>query len=439
MTAPTVRTLAAVDSGARWLRPSGPSRAARGIDGALIVVVALVGLGGQVAARTRPGVEAAPITAVFAVLAIAVGGVLWWRRTRPLAAIGAVVAIAIVGGAVHDPGLYTVQLALAIAILVYGAASWSAHRRAVAVVVAGLALLFTITAIRGGVVVGAAFALVLFGLPFAAGYAARVRRSYLEEVERRLHEAERDRDEQARRAVADERNRIARELHDVVAHHVSLIGVQAGAARTALDRSGDRAPDRTRAALAAIETSSRTAVGEMRRLLDVLAPRPDDAAARVPQPGLADLDALVERVEAAGYDVGLIVAGDCARVPELVGLAAYRIAEEALTNVTRHSRARVARVDVTIDAHALVVCVRDPGPARCDGAVRGDRRDAGSARDLGPMHGDGPVRGDSRDAGSGRGLVGMRERAALFGGHVVAGPAPEGGFAVVASLPLAAR
>jgi signal transduction histidine kinase len=222
-------------------------------------------------------------------------------------------------------------------------------------------------------------------------------------VEERLLAAEADREERARRAVADERARIARELHDVVAHHVSLIGVQAGAARTTLDRDGEA----TRRALSGIEASSREAVREMRRLLEVL--DGDGSTPLTAPPGPAEFDALAAGFAAAGLGVRCTRTGDPDGLGDLHALTLYRIAEEALTNVTRHSQARTCTLSLHVDERAARVVVRDPGPS----------------------HRRAPV----PPPGAGRGLAGMRERVALFGGTLEAGPAAGAGFLVDATLP----
>jgi signal transduction histidine kinase len=231
-----------------------------------------------------------------------------------------------------------------------------------------------------------------------------VRAAYLAEVEQRLADAERERTERAEAAVGAERARIARELHDVVAHHVSLIGVQAGAARATLDRS----PERARAALSSIEQSSREAVHEMHRLLHVLRPvggeAPGSGAQLSPQPTLPDLPATAARWSQAGLEVSLQLTGPIDAVDPARSTCAYRIAEEALTNVSRHSSATAASVTVTV-GDQVTVDVLDPGPARV-----------------------------TTSPGSGRGLVGMRERAAIFGGTVSAGQDGTG-FRVTARLP----
>jgi signal transduction histidine kinase len=211
---------------------------------------------------------------------------------------------------------------------------------------------------------------------------------------------------EARRAVAEERARIARELHDVVAHNVSLMVVQAVAA----DDVFDTRPDQSREALRAIEASGRAALAELRRLLDTV--RPDAGRdANDPQPGLEQLDTLVASVRAAGLDVAVRYEsppGPPVDVPAGVDLSAYRIVQEALTNTLRHARATRAAVTVRYTSAAVEVEVTDDG--------------------SGPGHA----------TESGRGLVGMRERVALLGGTLEVGAAARGGFRVSAALPLGA-
>ena len=238
-------------------------------------------------------------------------------------------------------------------------------------------------------------------LPPVVGYAVRTRRLYVEEVEARLESAELRREDRARQAVLSERNRIARELHDVVAHHVSLMGVRAGAARTSLASD----PAAAEEALLAIEDSSRQAVAELRELLGALRDG-DDLAELGPQPGLRELDELVAGYSTAGLDVRLAVDGDTAAIDPLNGLTVYRVVEEALTNVTRHSDADRADVTVGIDDATLRVRVVDPGPARGAPAV----------------------------SGTGSGLIGMRERVLLTGGSIHTGPIDEG-FEISVEIP----
>jgi signal transduction histidine kinase len=218
----------------------------------------------------------------------------------------------------------------------------------------------------------------------------------MRELEARAERLEREREENVRRAAAEEQARIARELHDVLAHNVSVMVVQAAAA----DDVFESQPDRAREALRAIERTGRAALTELRRLLGAV--RTTELA---PQPGLAGLDVLVEGVRAAGLSVTLQVEGELDDLPAGLDLSAYRIVQEALTNTMKHAGASVAEVRVRRTPDGVELEVVD------DGA--------------------GPV-----GNGHGRGLIGMRERASLVGGEVEAGPQPGGGFRVKATLPL---
>ncbi|MFF2657285.1 sensor histidine kinase [Kitasatospora sp. NPDC058032] len=207
----------------------------------------------------------------------------------------------------------------------------------------------------------------------------------------------------ARRTVVEERLRIARELHDVVAHSMSIIAVQAGVGHHVIASRPDKAAE----ALAAIESTSRAALHELRSLLGVL--RDGEPAEMVPG-GLADLDVLVGQTRRAAVEVELTVVGELDGLPPGVDAAAYRIVQEALTNVVKHARTDRARLELRRTADQLSVLVRDEG-CGCP---------AGTARD-------------------GHGLVGIRERAALYGGEAEAGPLPGGGFRVLVRLPIAGR
>jgi signal transduction histidine kinase len=242
----------------------------------------------------------------------------------------------------------------------------------------------------------------LFCALWSLGAALGAGRRRARELLQRTVELEREREENARRAVFDERVRIARELHDVVAHHVSMMGVQAGAARVVLDRD----PVKTRQALASIETSSRQAVVELHRLLGFLrqAGDPDDLA---PQPGLGQLHELAAGMNGPELTVDVRVEGEQRLIAPTVEVSAYRIVQEALTNTLKHAGA--SRVDVHLRywPDELEIEVVDDGHAN----------------------------GAASSAAGGLGLIGMRERAALHGGQLVAGPAPAGGFAVRVRLP----
>ncbi|MEN9643995.1 MAG: hypothetical protein RL238_664 [Actinomycetota bacterium] len=375
-------------------------RLRRGADAAIVVGVTAVGWAGMAAARTATDADAAPLTVLSAVVAAVATLPVLWRRRWPLGMLGAALVLVVLAGAIVEPGLFGAQIAALGVVLLFAVGAWSERRWVAATVVLALLVLAAVSAVHDGGAVAAstAFAFALVALPAVLGYAARTRRQYLAEVEARLAAAERDRDERARVAVVEERQRIARELHDVVAHHVSLIGVQAGAARSWLTV----APDRAAAALSAIEESSRSAVGEMRQLLDVLSPRNGLVP---PQPDLTAVPVLVGHWRASGVHVEAQFIGDPGRVAPTVSACAYRIVEEALTNVERHSAAWSATVRVEID-ESVRVEVTDPGPPR-------------------------PA---SDDRGTGRGLAGMRERVELCGGALEAGRVADGSFRVVATM-----
>jgi len=230
----------------------------------------------------------------------------------------------------------------------------------------------------------------------AAGEGLRIRRV-------RAEETARAREEEARRRAGEERLRIARELHDVLAHNISLISVQAGVALHLMDEQ----PDQARSALTAIKSASKDALGELRSVLDVLrAGEVDEGAPRAPTAGLDELDRLVSGATAAGIDVRVVTSGTPRRLPPSVDLAAFRIVQEALTNVTRHAGQATATVSLTYGDRGLTVQVDDDGQG-------------------GPGNG----------AGAGNGIRGMQERARALGGQLEAGPKPNGGFRVTASLP----
>jgi signal transduction histidine kinase len=226
-------------------------------------------------------------------------------------------------------------------------------------------------------------------------------------------EAERMHREEAARRASEERLQIAQELHDVLAHNISLISVQAGVGLHLLDER----PEQARAALAAIKDASREALGELRSVLDVLR-RDDDAAPRVPAPALTtDLTTLVTRANTAGVEVGVETTGERRPLAPGVDRAAFRIAQEALTNVTRHAGGAHARVLVAYHDEALTLEIVDDGGAATAGAHGGAANGGGTA-------------------GTGNGITGMRERATALGGSLDAGYRPGGGFFVRARLPL---
>jgi signal transduction histidine kinase len=294
-----------------------------------------------------------------------------------------------------DTGLLSVMLAF----WVMGACNQG--QQAVAGLGLGLAMLAVVAHEDVRVSYGeAAQAAVLGSLTWLAALLLAGRARRIAHAEQRAARLEQNQEERARAAVADERARIARELHDVIAHSVSVMTVQAGAARLLL--SGD--PQRAVPPLLAVEETGRQALAEMRRLLGILRADADEPVL-APQPGLADVPRLAAAVREAGLPVELAVQGTHRPLPAGVELAAYRILQEALTNAIKHAGAARAQVTVRYAAEAVLLEVRDDGQA-------------------------------AYVDGQGHGLIGMRERAALYGGELAAGPLPTGGFAVRARLPI---
>jgi signal transduction histidine kinase len=243
-----------------------------------------------------------------------------------------------------------------------------------------------------------------YGLAWLIGDNLRVRRAYTRQLENRAAELEVEREEKAAQAVTEERARIARELHDIVAHYVSVMVVQAAGAR----RIADKDPVEARKALEAVESAGRTALAEMRRMLEIL--RTDDPGMG-PQPGLGEIDRLIQHVRDAGLPVTYSVEGEACCLPVGMDLAAYRIVQEALTNTVKHGGKAAARVTVRYTEETLEIEVVDDG--------------RGAAAPL-----------LSAAEGGGHGLIGMRERVGLFGGELHTGPILTGGYRVFARLPI---
>jgi signal transduction histidine kinase len=329
------------------------------------------------------------------------------RRLFPLAVLATTVASGLAFAAL---GLPPVFLGLAILVAVYSVAAygdrWVSLSGLAAAVVGSAAIQLTPgkfqwpTPVSNALVIGAAWLL---------GHFAHNYRAHAARLEERTAELEQAREELARRAVTEERLRLARELHDVVAHGMSVIAVQSGVGAHVADTQ----PQEAAKALAAIEVTSRAALTELRRLLGVLREDSQPQGDLTPVPGLGDLEGLLAEVAKAGLGVRLRVEGTPSPLPAGVDLSAYRIVQEALTNVVKHAGPARAQVVVGYHDHDVTLEVTDDGSG------------------VGAPTGDGRAR-------VGHGLIGMRERVAAFGGDLEVGPQPDGGFRVAARLPVAA-
>ncbi|GAB2838637.1 sensor histidine kinase [Actinocorallia aurea] len=350
----------------------------------------------------EPGIFA---YAVFVTLTGAVA----FRQRFPIG----VLAVTLAGGILlHTADQKPSGDIVALLLAVYTVA---AHRPLARSALAGGAALaisavLTVTADPSPNAISLALFLALLSAVWWAGRSTRLRRSYLAELEDRAARLEKARFADARAARVEERSRIARELHDVVAHHVSVMTVQAGAARRIIDRD----PDLARESIATIEQVGRTALSEMRRIVGVLRTERDAAppgSELSPQPGVEDLSGLIEQVRETGLNVDLDVTGDARRLSAGVDLAAYRLIQEALTNSLKHAGPHArAWVNLRYRDRDLLVEISDDGRGVIDSAA----------------------------GGSGHGLVGMRERVALYGGELRIGPRTGGGFQVRATFPLEA-
>ena len=342
----------------------------------------------------------APALALGALFALAMA----WRRVAPLAALGATAAAALALGLTGTPPQDLASTAVVVAFVAFAIGGHLRRRRAWAGLGGVLALILAVTPLgEDQTVSDVIFPLVLFSGCWALGRIVRSRARLTTELTARTEQLERERVERERDAVARERVRIARELHDVVAHSVSVMVVQAGAARSVLARD----PDASVTALGAVEATGREALSEMRRLLGILRPDGEDVD-HSPQPSLDRLGALIARSRDAGLDVQLSVEGETGPLAPGVDLTAFRLVQEGLTNALKYGGRGRARVVLRWSAEVLEVEVAN----RVDGAGHS-------------VHG---------LVGGGQGLVGMRERVALCGGELRAGPIGRG-FVVRARLP----
>ncbi|MEU0935478.1 sensor histidine kinase [Embleya sp. NPDC005971] len=372
---------------------------------AMIVLPLLLTSAGQVYDDNAPGGFTRCGHSILVVL-YCLGATL--RRARRRAAF-ALVALGCAGQLVMTSGMTVASFA--VPMVLYVAAKSGTRRQSRIALVCVFAVPVTFYCVRRGssldlnvreAVFVYSFLTITLGIAWVLGDSMRTRRAYYAELEERAARLEFERDQQAQIAAAAERSRIARELHDVVAHNVSVIVVQADGASRAIDNS----PDKAREALDTIARTGREALVEMRRLLGVLRAQ-SETEALVPQPSLRHLDDLVGQVARAGLSVGLVVEGVPIDPSRTVASTAYRIIQEALTNTRKHAgSAATAEVLVRYREDALEVRIRDDG--------RGAQ-----------------APGD----GMGHGLIGMRERVAMHDGRLHIGPGPDGGWTVHVVLP----
>lgn len=329
-----------------------------------------------------------------------------WRRRWPLLPLAAGLGIIELSNVAAPQLAETAAFLFGVVITFYSAGAYSDGRTTIAAAVL-VAVAIPAAAIEPGspvLISDIGFFVMFFGGPFVAGRVMRRRRASERALAGRAEAAQRDAEERARAAVAEERARIARELHDVVAHSVSVMLLQARGARRVLGEDQEPA----REALGTIERSGRQALDEMRRMLSVLRLDGEEASLS-PQPSLRRVDELADSVRAAGLPVKVTVEGDIGDLPPGLDVSAYRIVQEGLTNALKHA-----------------------GPAEVRVAIRRRGEDGGELEIE--VVDDGAGTADPN--GAGHGLVGMRERVAIYGGHLEAGREPGGGFALRARLPL---
>jgi signal transduction histidine kinase len=363
----------------------------------LLVVVAAVESTLETALRPGP----VPWFAVLAVALVVLS--LLGRRRFPFAAPAAlwlvVAALSFVDGGVVTQPAGVFLAGMAAAFLLGNVSDTLKARLGLAVVLGGAAIVvYNLPDRAAGEFV---FTPLLFAVAWLAGFALRERAAQAEAAEARAVQAERDRETAARVAVAEERARIARELHDIVAHAVSLMVLQVGAVRHKMPESAAQDHD----ALQNVEQVGRAALAEMRSLLGAMR-RDGEPVDMAPQPGLGDLDTLLSDVRAAGLAVRMHVEGQPRALPRAIDLSAYRIVQEGLTNSLKHAQARQADVAVRYGANDVQVEVVDDG------------------------------RGPSTEDGLGHGLIGIKERVKIYGGDLKVGAAGGGGFVLRARLPL---
>jgi signal transduction histidine kinase len=365
-----------------------------------VVVANLIAVSVATEAGSRP-----PDPLAYA-LAASYGVLLLARRRWPLGVLLASTVVLLLYYSLNYPGVSPV---FPLAVALYTAAVAGYIRWGALITAFFMTAGVFVTAVREGTPTAEVFASFL---PQASllvtllllGEAVRSRRAWLAEVRERLARAEAEREREATHRVEQERLRIARELHDVMAHTIAVITVQAGVAAEVLTE----APARALEALGTIRAASREAMVELRATVGVLRDGDGQAAPRAPTPGLAQLDGLLAATRQAGLQVETVVTGDPRPLPPAVDLTAYRVVQESLTNVARHAQATAATLTIRYQPDGVVIEVCDDGRGVSGAPAAGQR---------------------------GHGLTGMRERVAALGGRLEAGPGPAGGFRVWSSLP----
>lgn len=372
-----------------------------------------------------------PPDAVAYGLLLAAAAVLTVRKIYPAPVIAVTTLVAIIYPELGYPpnGVFLLPLVIA----VFSAMARGRRAPAIAGVVVYLAGFVALGVVPGEVEREALLSVpVWLAATLLAGEGARNRRAFFAEAHRRATEAERTREEEERRRAGEERIRVAREVHDVVSHSIAMINVQAGVAAHLLDSD----PEQARTALVAIRDASRDALRDLRTTLGVL--RDVDGAVddRTPTPGLSRLDELVERTRAAGLDVAVVTTGAARPLPAGADVAAYRIVQEAVSNVLRHADASTVTITIGYGTDTLTVEIDDDG-------VGETRRPPPATPDPSPLArrttlSIAPLDEPAPSTEGGNGIRGMHERAAALGGTVQTGAAPGGGFRVNARLPLEA-
>ncbi|MEO5851177.1 MAG: sensor histidine kinase [Nocardioides sp.] len=364
-------------------------------------LLADVGAVALLLAATVPTISRSEEPVLWSVLAILETLPLIWRRYRPLT-----VLTLVAGATVTMVALNAWFLPLQLAVALYTVAVNSPQLRAVTSRIISVASILAVGAaeatepyLRLGDIT---WRVVFLAAAWLLGDSIRSRRAYVHELEEKAERLEREHEAQVRRAAAEEQARIARELHDVVAHALAVIVVQASAAEDVLED----APGPAREPVMAIAAAARSALGDLRRVVGALR---EGAADLEPQPTIGRLDPLVERVRRAGLPVELDIQGEPLLLPAAVELSAYRIVQEALTNTLKHAGATQVRVLVRY-GERLELVVHD--------------------------NGSNPTNGTGSRNGNGNGLIGMRERVTMLGGDLSAAPGSDGGFIVRARIPI---